>query len=81
MSSRKIMQTFMQTSAPTVATVPFYNTAEDIQKTIGFRTGTHTCSLVVRAQSLLNYGTQQASCTASAAEVGQPPLHLRPAHL
>lgn len=51
MSSRQIMQTFMQTSAPTVATVPFYNTAEDIQKTIGFRTGTHTCSLVVRAQN------------------------------
>lgn len=49
MSSRRIMQTFMQTSAPTVATVPFYNTAEDIQKTIGFRTGMHTLSLVVCA--------------------------------
>ena len=50
MSSRKIMQTFMQTSAPTVATVPFYNTAEDIQKMIGYRTGTHAYSLVVTAQ-------------------------------
>ena len=54
MSSRKIMQTFMQTSAPTVASVPFYNTAEDIQKTIGFRTGMHTHSLVVRTQDRIS---------------------------
>ena len=47
MSTRRIMQTFMQTNAPTVPTIPFYNTAEDIQKTIGFRTGMHTCLLLV----------------------------------
>ncbi len=52
MSSRRITQTFMQNGpAKPIPSVPFYNTAADLEKNLGFRTGARRLAVSVNPRN------------------------------